>query len=106
MAEEPKPWQLVRNPDYFRDVLGSMINVDGNARNDNHLVVRFGLTGDGIRPNYQIETPLGNVHPIRGNNHKPDRQVSKYATDELSEERFTFQGVQTLLENCIQKMRG
>src|SRR4051812_19518572 len=50
---------------YFRRVLSNMV---GPSRGN---LVRFGITGDGVNPNYQVEAPDRSETPYRGNSHQP-----------------------------------
>ena len=93
------PYQLVQSSDYFRGVLGNM-----GGRHDG-FTVRFGQTGDGTHPHYQIEDRNGaNPRRFRGDNHKPfhDKPRQSFDPDRLSEP-VTFGGVQELLRRCLDK---
>lgn len=105
--EDDKPWLLVRDPAYFRGVLGSMVAFDRNARHDSSIVVRFGLTGDGVRPNYQVESP-GRSAAKRGDSHAPDKQAfaASYADHDISAEHFALADVTALLERCLRIQAG
>ena len=59
-----KPWLLVREPAYFQAVLGCMVKFDRTAKDNPGVVVRFGVNGDGVRPNYQVEAPPTAPRPI------------------------------------------
>ncbi len=98
-----RPWLLVRNPDYFRGVLGSVVDFAPNALHDPKVVVRFGLQGEGQQPNYQIEAPDGRVSPRWGSNHEENANApgSRYADHNLSDQRFTLVDVRKLLERCL-----
>jgi hypothetical protein len=88
-----EPVESVKSADYFRRVLSNMGKPsDGNR-------VRFGLTGDGVRPNYQIE--FANEGPVAyaSINHKRDASVVTYDDAELGRAR-TYEEVQTLLAGC------
>ncbi len=84
-----------------------MVSFDSNARKDAAVVVRFGLTGEGIRPNYQIEAP-GRVRAISGNSHDADLNAPGgcYADQDISVERFDSQGVQALFRRCLERESG
>lgn len=103
-----RPWLLVREPDYFKDVLGSLIRFDGQAKDDPNIVVRFGRMGIGVHPNYQLAAPPQHVLAYTGGGHKPDASApgGRYADVELSEERFTLQDVQALLRRCLDIRSG
>lgn len=68
--------------------------------NDKNTFIRIGMSGTGIRPNYQVELPNGFVIAINGINHEGfgveefDKQwVSKaYSIEELNNMRM-FGGV-------------
>jgi len=101
-----KPWLVVKDCAYFQGVLGSLVAFapNGLARRDSTVTVRFGLQGQGIYPNYQIERPgrvpaahLGighGLHPI---------MPTGYEEAHLSQERFTLQDVQALLTRCQER---
>jgi hypothetical protein len=81
-----------------------MIQIDKRARHNDNLTVRFGMGGNGVRPNYQVELLPNRVYPTRGNDHKADpRAPSGYDEAELSDQRFTLRDVQGLLELCLKK---
>ena len=73
------------------------------ARQNTNVVVRFGLTGLGVCPNYQVEAPSHRVWPIHCDNHELDSRAKgeRYAAHELSEERYTMEGVQGLLQRSL-----
>ena len=103
-----KPWLLVREPAYFQAVLGCMVKFDRTAKDNPGVVVRFGVNGDGVRPNYQVEAPPDRAQAYRGGGHKPDGSApgGRYANHELSPERFTVQAVQGLLRRCLDIQSG
>lgn len=98
-----RPWLLVHNPNYFKGVIGSMVKFDPNARHDPSVIVRFGLMGDGIRPNYQFEAGDGRVAAYSSNSHDKDMQApnGRYADAELSVDRFTLTALRQLLQRCL-----
>jgi hypothetical protein len=63
-GNEDKPWELVQNSDYFRHIITNMDQCAARAHLDSDkqalpletLSIRFGKTGKGKRPNYQITT--------------------------------------------------
>jgi len=99
-----RPWELVESPMYFRCILGNMTRAD-TARAV--VTARFGLSGNGARPNYQIETPNGMRLSYLGSSHAIDRHApaSGYEESQLSTQRFTYTDVQTLLAGCLRRSR-
>jgi hypothetical protein len=70
-----------------------------NPLHDKNVVVRFGLGGEGIRPNYQLEGPAGKVLAITAVSHELDMRApgGRYDNDMLSDERYTLVQVRDLL---------
>ena len=100
-----KPWLLVKDPDYFRGILRNMVNSFSNPLYDENVVVRFGLGGEGIRPNYQLEGPPGRILAIAAVNHELDVRApgGRYDDNMLSEERYTLVQVRDLLSRAQQE---
>ncbi len=103
-----RPWLLVNDCAYFRGVITSLVAfaraAGSRARTDSTVTVKFGLQGEGIRPNYQIERP-GNVSSARlSSNHEPHPITpTGYEEAHLSKESFTLQDVQALLTRCRER---
>lgn len=66
--------------EYLRAV-GNNMNIIGGSKVP--VTVRFGVTGKGVSPNYQIEGPQGVLGCFRGSNH----------------ERFTFHNGETFFND-------
>ena len=47
-------------------------------------MVRFGITGEGIQPNYEIISE-SKSYTYLGSNHQPNETIKKYDDDKLSE---------------------
>jgi hypothetical protein len=73
--EANAPWTKVSDLSYFRQVLGNMSDLGFGIRNSTTALVRFGMTGIGHAPNYQIEGVDGSTHCFRGMGHAPAREV-------------------------------
>lgn len=96
-----RPWELVTDPSYFRKVMGNMVALGFGPK---HAVatVRFGLTGIGHAPNYQIEGPDGVKHCFRGMGHVPCSEVGEeFAVSNLSAEAFTYEDLKRFLSNLV-----
>ena len=92
------PWKKVNDPSYFRQVMGNMVLLGFGPRQSEIALVRFGTTGIGHAPNYQIEGPDGAKHCFRGMGHAEASEVDdEFATDNLSEDRFTYADIQAML---------
>lgn len=98
MNQTFKPWEKVSDPSYFRKVLGNFSDLDLGRKHEGRAHVRFGTTGNGHAPNYQIESDDGSIHCFMGlsSNHKLASE-EQFEADHLSEERFTYSEVQGLL---------
>jgi hypothetical protein len=96
--EANAPWTKVADQSYFRQVLGNMHDLGFGIRNSTTAHVRFGLTGIGHAPNYQIEGADGSTHCFRGMGHAPARNVeSEFDPENLSRDTFSYADVQGML---------
>jgi hypothetical protein len=103
-----RPHELVLDQNYFRDVLHSMRS---NIPKKELRCVRFGLTGDGIAPNYEITFPDGDYEkpfrlPISGLTHKTHHQFPANFEEENLTEKFTWDDVREMLKQCVEKQKG
>jgi hypothetical protein len=101
-----RPWESVKSRSYFADVLGNLnyhikkefdlSPVDIPVKNP-PVTVRFGRKGEGVNPNYQIETPAGQFR-YAGSNHKPfhDSPTEGFERENISE-GFTYADVQKMM---------
>ena len=80
---------------FLRHILDNMRGYEGT-------VVRFGLTGEGIQPNYQITFPNGIVRPINGISHKLFKKdgfdAHEFSSDRLSQP-FTLLQIQNAYQS-------
>lgn len=60
-------WEQVSNDRYYRKVLGNLVKFGGSGGS-----VRFGVTGNGVAPNYQVSSTDGTMTLFGGLSHKPD----------------------------------
>ncbi|TLX15974.1 hypothetical protein [Rhizobium sp. MHM7A] len=56
-------WETLGDKGFYRQVLANMIKFGHPAG------IRFGTTGRGVYPNYQVHYPDGSVRAFRGRNH-------------------------------------
>lgn len=73
-------------------------NVIDNMRNFEEAKVRFGETGQGIQPNYQVTFPNGIVRTFRGSSHKPFSQAEEFNLDNLSE-AFSLEDIKNIFNS-------
>lgn len=71
-------------------------NVFSNMRFEDSSV-RFGETGNGTQPNYQIIFPNERVWTIRGSSHETYEDAEKFNTEKISEP-FSLAVVRTALQ--------
>lgn len=96
--DERMPWEKAADPTYFRKVMGNMVGLGFGPKNNEPAHVRFGLTGTGHAPNYQIESPNGLKHCFRGMGHGEATEAGdEFAPDNLSAERFSYADLQGML---------
>ncbi|HID36032.1 MAG TPA: hypothetical protein EYP39_01435 [Ghiorsea sp.] len=81
--------------------LGSVFirNVVNHMRGREESTVRFGITGEGISPNYQVTFPNGLVRAIRGSSHEAYEQTDEFVDEKLSEV-FSLADMQRVLERA------
>ncbi|MFG5121724.1 hypothetical protein [Methylorubrum sp. POS3] len=98
-----RPWELVVDPSYFRAVMGTMVSAGLGPKED--VWVRIGTTGEGKKPNYQVQGPDGRVIRFSGTSHKIYHEAPyvSFEPDNLSDEIFTYPDVVKLLALCLQK---
>jgi len=60
-------------------------NVLGNMRGNENTLVRFGETGQGIQPNYQVTFPNGVTRVLRGSSHEAFQQVDEFDSGKISQ---------------------
>lgn len=79
--------------------LGSFFlrNVRDHMRGDEGATVRFGVTGIGVQPNYQITFSNGVVRTIRGSSHEAFNQADEFQEDRISDP-FTLAAIQRAYE--------
>lgn len=93
-----RPWEKVADEGYFRAVMRKMVNLGFGPKRDKAGHVRFGITGIGHAPNYQIEGPDGNKHCFKGLGHGEATEASdEFAPKNLSVERFSYDDVRAML---------
>jgi hypothetical protein len=98
MATIPKPWEKVSDPSYFRAVLGNMVALGFGPKHGSIAHTRFGNTGIGHAPHYQIEGEDGIKHCYNGLNHSDAKDVDvEFEPRNLSEECFTYADIQAML---------
>lgn len=103
----PQPQELVQDPDYFRDVMRNMEWVPGKENRR----VRFGLTGDGIFPNYQAgwaaEHPMSpQVRRFSGQTHRAYHKAPLETFDEARLSRpFTWDEVVEMLARALKSQK-
>lgn len=101
-----KPWEQVTDPSYFRQVLGKMYALGFGPKSDGAAHIRFGTTGIGHSPNYQIEGPDGVKHCFKGMGHAEATDVAdEFAPANLSEEQFSYADVEAMLARVIEAVR-
>ena len=96
MSSSKKPWELVTDPRYFQGVLKSFVALGFGPKRDGEASVRFGNTGGGHSPNYQIQTNEGNIYCYGGRTHER-RAEGEFDSENLSEEKFSYTDVTTML---------
>jgi hypothetical protein len=73
-------------------------NVISNMRFEDSLV-RFGETGKGAQPNYQITFPNQRIWTIRGSSHETYEDAEKFNSERISIP-FSLAVVRTALQKC------
>lgn len=100
MDNVDKPWEKVTNESYFRGVLGNFGDLGFGPRSNRDACVRFGATGTGHAPNYQIEGDDHSKACFHGPSHKPFDE-EEFNNSNISEERFSYKEVQNMLAQTL-----
>ena len=101
MTNENRPWEQVSDPSYFRAVMRNFVAMGFGPAKDGLATVRFGRTGDGVHPNYQIEGDGSAPQCFRGSNHTEASDLANAFDPEKISEPFTYSDVAAMLENRI-----
>jgi hypothetical protein len=89
-------YEKVREENYFEDVLRNMRSASGG------WTVRFGETGDGVRPNYQIEKLAGEVTRFHGRTHEEFHERPDASFDETRlSQPLTYADVYREIKRCL-----
>lgn len=97
--EDKRPWEKVTDENYFRRVLGSLSDAGYGRGNSESACLRFGNTGGGHSPHYQIETPEGDKLCLKGSNHEVASDVAdEFDPKNLSDQQFSYSDVQDMLD--------
>lgn len=100
------PWEDVSDPSYFRQVMGNIVALGFGPRRAESAHVRFGLTGVGHAPNYQIEAPDGTKHCFRGMGHGEATDAGEeFAANNLSSETFSYSDIEKMLARIMPDAR-
>ncbi|MFB2733757.1 hypothetical protein [Shewanella mangrovisoli] len=63
-------------------------HVIGHMRGRSESTVRFGVTGQGIMPNYQVTFPNGVTRTLRGSSHDAFEQADAFDEERISRPFF------------------
>jgi hypothetical protein len=73
--------------DFLRQVIA---NMERYAESNSEVEVRFGIKGDGIRPNYEIVVKSRFAYLTIGKEHKLDDKVEQFNDANLAKEKFSL----------------
>lgn len=98
-------WEEVDTLNYYREVLGNIVSYRKDK--EQNVVVRFGTTGKGVSPHYQIEVMDDTKHCINGLNHQTfvETPEDQFDRNNLSEKVYTYPDVQQLLKSAINRSK-
>lgn len=98
-----RPWEKVADDSYFKKVMLNMVGLDFGQKNPMPCL-RFGMTGTGYAPNYQIEGPDGVKHCFRGMGHGEAADAGdEFAPGNLSVDVFSYIDVRDMLARLTGK---
>ena len=89
-------WTLDSLPSLGRTFLRHVID---HMRGRDESTVRFGVTGQGISPNYQVKFPNGVIRTIRGSSHDAFEQADEFEAGKISRE-FSLAEMQQVYERA------
>jgi hypothetical protein len=92
-----RPWEKVIDPSYLKKVMRNMVALDFGPKHPVQCL-RFGTTGTGHAPNYQIEGPDGVKHCFKGMGHgETSNAGNEFAPGNLSADMFSYSVVCDML---------
>lgn len=97
-SNDNRPWEKVKDPSYFRAVMRNFVALGFGPSKDGQAIVRFGSTGDGVHPNYQIESEGREAQCFRGSNHKEADDLADAFDPARISEPFTYAEVVSMLQ--------
>ena len=103
MSDHDRPWEGVEDHRYFRRVMKNMEHLGGGPRAPGAAHVRFGRTGEGVAPNYQIEGLNGVKTLFNGLGHREITHVDDEFDPEKISETFTYAEVRDMLARVLGK---
>lgn len=98
MSSADRPWEKVTDPSYFRAVLRNFVAMGYGLAKDGRAKVRFGVTGGGVHPNYQIETDDARLQCFRGSSHKEASDLAASFDPDNISDAFAYSDVTEMLQ--------
>jgi len=95
---EDKFWEHVGNSTYYRKVLGNLVKFGSSEG-----VVRFGILGTGVAPNYQVVSIDGVITTFNGLGHNPAPNLAEQFDDDHLSAAYTKADVQRFIGNAVQE---
>lgn len=107
MKNDDRPWEDVKDPSYFKGVMGNMVRLGCGKKSPDAGCVRFGRTGGGIAPNYQIErlAPEPEKFQFNGLGHIEVEHVDETFAPEKISEQFSYLEVERMLARCLDQQK-
>jgi len=107
MKDDNRPWEHVNDCSYFRGVMGNMVRLGCGKKSPEAGSVRFGRTGSGYAPNYQIERlqPDPEQFQFNGLGHSEVAHVDETFAPENISEQFSYSDVEQMLARCLDQQK-
>jgi hypothetical protein len=96
-------WEKVDTHNYYREVMGNMYEL--RTEQEEAIHVRFGTTGNGTSPHYEIEKEDSSKHPFNGLNHNifVDAPEGEFNSTNLTEQTYLIADIKLLLKDAIER---
>lgn len=95
---QDKFWEHVGNSTYYRKVLRNLVKFGGSEG-----VVRFGILGTGVAPNYQVLSTDGVITTFNGLGHNRAPSLAEQFDDDHLSSPYKKADVQRFIGNARQE---
>ena len=94
--------EKVTEPAYFKRVLGNFVALGAGPKKGRTAFARFGETGIGQSPHYQIELEDGSTFCFNGRNHERETESTEgFEPSNLTDRTFDYSSIEAFLAKTL-----